>query len=143
VEGFLDAIPGCLRSNNSGFSIADIGELLSWEDEDEQMSQRIVQLFASCVDADRMGMTARRQHAIWEILNALMFKRVKADLPEPASKILRQLAQDHDAADGGDGIHYERLDLTGPSREDLDVAKRTLGELCRCLDSKKFSDSAQ
>ncbi|KAI9435051.1 hypothetical protein H4582DRAFT_700327 [Lactarius indigo] len=33
--------------------------------------------------------------------------------------------------------------LTDPSHEDLDVAKKTLGELCNGLDSKKFSDFAQ
>ncbi|KAI9454473.1 hypothetical protein BJY52DRAFT_724952 [Lactarius psammicola] len=222
VEAFLDAVPGYLRSDNNGSHIADIGELLSGENEDDQLSQRIVQLFASCIDADgRMDKTARRRRAItcaraiWEISNAFMSKRVKVDLPEPASKILRLLAQDHDAAVAfaalstiailerallehlqdsqnsrdlnrrreiigmlaeilderdplasryhvaqPDGFQYAdaRLTavtefitgvlpliphLTDPSHEDLEVAKKTLGELCRGLDGKKFSDSAR
>ncbi|KAH9021296.1 hypothetical protein EDB85DRAFT_432625 [Lactarius pseudohatsudake] len=222
VEAFLEAIPGYLRSNNNGSHIADVGELLSREDEDVQLSQRIVQLFASCVDADgRMDKTARRRRAItcaraiWEISNAFMSKRMKVDLPESASKILRLLAHDHDAAvafaalstiailerallehlqdsqNSRDSNGYreitamlaEVLDerdplssryhvaqpggfqyadarltavtefitsalplipyLTDPSHEDLDVAKKTLEELCGGLDSKKFSDFAR
>src|SRR6266702_1900890 len=144
-----------------------------------------------------------------------MSKRVKVDLPEPASKIMQQLARGHDAAvafaapntiailkrvllehlqdsqdcrdlNGRQEIiavprrnsrrarptslcyHVARPDasqysdvhltvmtefitgvlplipnLTGPSREDLDIVKKTLDELCRCLDSKKFSDSVE
>jgi len=222
MEAFLDAIPGYLRSNNKGSHIADIGELLSGKDEDDQLSRRIVQLFASCVDADgRMDKTARRRRAItcaraiWEISNAFMSKQMKVDLPEPASKILRQLAHDHDAAVAfaalstiailerallehlqdsqnsrdlnrrweiiamlaevldeqdplssryhvaqPDGFQYAdaRLTavtefitdvlpliphLTDPSHEDLEVAKKTLGELCRGLDGKKVSDSVR
>jgi len=222
MEAFLDAIPGYLRSDDSGSHIADIGELLNGGDEDVQLSQRIVQLFASCVDADgRMDKTARRRRAITcaraigEISNAFMPKRVKVDLPEPTSKILQQLAQDHDAAvafaalstiailerallehlqdsqnsrdfngrreiiamlaeilDERDPLsaryHVAQPDafryadarltavtefitrvlpliphLTDSSHEDLDVAKKTLGELCHGLDGKKFSDSAQ
>ncbi|KAH9058077.1 hypothetical protein EDB87DRAFT_1685723 [Lactarius vividus] len=222
VEAFLDAIPGYLRSDNNGSHVADVGELLSREDEDVQLSQRIVQLFASCVDADgRMDKTARRRRAItcaraiWEISNAFMSKRMKVDLPESASKILQLLAHDHDAAvafaalstiailerallehlqdsqNSRDANRYreittmlaEVLDerdplssryhvaqpggfqyadarltavtefitsalplipyLTDPSHEDLDVAKKTLEELCGGLDSKKFSDFAR
>lgn len=195
VEAFLDAIPGYLRSDDSGSHIADVRELLLVEDEDVQLSQRIVQLFASCVDADgRMDKTARRRRAItcaraiWEISNAFMSKGVKVDLPGPANRILRQLALDPDAAvacaalssiaileralDERDSpsarYHVEQPDpvqyadarmtavtefitqvlpliphLTDPSHEDLDVVKKTLGELCRGLDSKKFTDITQ
>ncbi|KAH9005865.1 hypothetical protein EDB86DRAFT_2876669 [Lactarius hatsudake] len=222
LEAFLDAIPGYLRSDDSGSHIADIGELLNVGDEDIQLSQQIVQLFASCVDADgRMDKTARRRRAItcaraiWEISNAFMSKRVKVDVPEHISKILQQLAQDHDAAvafaalstiailerafleDLQDSQSSRDLDrhremsaafakiiderdplsaryhvaqpdafqyanarlmavtefitrvlpliphLTDSPHEDLDVAKKTLEELCRSLDGKTFSDSAQ
>ncbi|KAI9460120.1 hypothetical protein BJY52DRAFT_1263070 [Lactarius psammicola] len=220
VEAFLDAIPGYLRSDDSGLHVVDIGELLNGGDEDVQLSQRIVQLFASCVDADgRMDKTARRRRAItcsraiWEISSAFMSKRVKVDLPKPTSKILQQLAQDHDAAvafaalstiailerallehlqglqDSRDfnsrqeiismlaeiQIHDERdplsaryhaaqpdvfqyadarltavtefitrvLPLIPHLTEDLDVAKKTLGELCHGLDGKEFSESVQ
>jgi hypothetical protein len=222
VEAFLDAIPGYLQSNDSGSHIADIGELLNVEEEGVQLSQRIVQLFASCVDADgRMEKMARRRRAItcaraiWEISNAFISKRVKVDLPEPASKILRQLSQDHDApvafaalstiailerallehlqdsqnqrdlnrrqeiiatlakifdeqdplsarynVTQPDAFQYSdaRLTavtecitrvlplipyLTDPSHEELDVTKKTLWELCRGLEGKKFSVSVQ
>ena len=191
VEAFLDAIPGYLRSDDSGSHIADVRELLTLDNEDVQLSQRIVQLFASCVDADGSmdKMTRRRRavtcaRAIWQISNAFMSKRVKVDLPDPAGKILQQLAQDHDAAvafaalstlailerapDGRDArsarYHVAQPDadtrlaavtdfithilpliphLTDPSHEDLDVAKKTLSELCRGLDGGKFSDSVQ
>ena len=110
LEAFLDAIPGYLRSDNSGTHISDISELLQEEEEDVQLGQRIVQLYASCVSADgRMDKVARRRRAItcsraiWEIShgfmsNKFMSKRVKVDLPEPANKVLRQLAQDCDSA---------------------------------------------
>ena len=104
IEAFLDAIPGYLQANDSGSHAADIGELLNAEDEDVQLSQWIVQLFASCVDADgRMDKTVRRRRAItcaraiWEISKAFISNRVRVELPEHASKILRQLSQDHDA----------------------------------------------
>ena len=190
VEAFLDAIPGYLRSDDSGSHIADIRELLIVEDEEVQLSQRIVQLFTSCVDADgRMDKTARRRRAItcaravWQISNALMSKQIKMDLPETASKILRQLAEDHDPPIAfaalstlailerdeqdllsarhpvaqSDALQHTdaRLTavtefitsvlpliphLTDPSNEDLDIAKKTLGELCCGLDGKKFTD---
>ncbi|KAH9048803.1 hypothetical protein EDB84DRAFT_1455772 [Lactarius hengduanensis] len=222
MEAFLDAIPGYLRSDDSGSHIVDIGELLNGGYEDIQLSQQIGQLFASCVDADgRMDKTARRRRAItcaraiWEISNAFMSKRVKVDMPEPISRILQQLAQDHDAAvafaalstiaileralleDLQDSQGSRDLDrrremfaafakslderdplsarydvaqpdafqyadarltavtefitrvlpliphLTDSPHEDLDVAKKTLEELCHGLDGKKFSDSAQ
>lgn len=195
VEAFLDAIPGYLRSDDSGSHIADIRELLPVEDEDVQLSQRIVQLFASCVDADgRMDKAARRRRAItcaraiWEISNAFMSKGVMVNLPGPANKVLRQLALDPDAAvafaalssiaileralDGRDppSARYPVVQpdtvqsadarltavtefithilpliphLTDPSHEDLDVAKKTLSELCRGLDGKKFTDITQ
>ncbi|KAH9177094.1 hypothetical protein EDB89DRAFT_1938138 [Lactarius sanguifluus] len=224
VEAFLDAIPGYLRSDDSGSHIADIGELLNGGDEDIQLSRQIVQLFASCVDADgRMDKTARRRRAITcarairEMSNAFMSKRVKVDMPEYISKILQQLAQDHDAAvafaalstiaileralledlQDSQSSREQDLDrrramfvafakilnerdplspryhvaqpdafqyadarltavtefitrvlpliphLTDSPHEDLDVAKKTLEELCHGLDGKKFSDSAQ
>lgn len=195
VEAFLDAIPGYLRSDDSGTHIADIRELLLVEDEDVQLNQRIVQIFASCVDADgRMDTTARRRRAItcaraiWEISNKFMSKGVKVDLPGPADKVLRQLTKDPDAAvafaalsttaileralDGRDQptarYHVAQPDmvqyadarltaatefitdvlpliphLTDPSHEDLDVAKKTLDELCRGLNGRKFTDITQ
>ncbi|KAF8272415.1 hypothetical protein EI94DRAFT_1718601 [Lactarius quietus] len=193
VEAFLDAIPGYLQSDDSGSHIADIRELLITEDENIQLSQRIVQLFASCVDADgRMDKTVRSRRAItcaraiWEISNAFMSKRVNVQLPDPASKILRQLSHDHDAAVAFAALStiaileraldeqgplsaryhvvqpdaFQNVDarltavtefithvlpliphLTDPCHEDVDVAKKTLGELCRGLDGKKFTDS--
>ena len=195
VEAFLDAIPGYLRSDDSGSHVADIRELLLVEDEDVQLNQRIVQIFASCVDADgRMDTTARRRRAItcaraiWEISNTFMSKGVKVDLPGPANKVLRQLTQDPDAAvafaalstiaileralDGRDQptarYHVAQPDtveyadarltavtefitdvlpliphLTDPSHEDLNVAKKTLDQLCRGLDGRKFTDITQ
>ncbi|KAI0291172.1 hypothetical protein B0F90DRAFT_406678 [Multifurca ochricompacta] len=67
VEAFLDAIPGYLQTGDgSGSHVADIGMLLNEEeDENAQLSRRIVQLFASCVDADgRMDKAVRRRRAI-------------------------------------------------------------------------------
>lgn len=92
VEAFLDAIPGYLRSDDSGSHIVDVGELLNGEDEGVRLSRPNVQLFASCVSADgRMDETTCRcraitsARAIWETSNALMSnKRVKVNLPEPA-----------------------------------------------------------
>ena len=167
VEAFLDAIQGCLRSDNSGSNITDIRELLSGEDEDDQLLQRIVQLFASCDDADAMDMTARRQRAItcaraiWEISNALMSERAPGDYcyARRNSRRVRPTSLCYYVAQP-DAFQYSDVhltvmtefitgvlplipNLTGPSRKDLDVAKKTLGELCRCLDNKKFSDSAE
>ena len=224
VEGFLDAIPGYLQSNDSESHIADIGELLNAKDEDIQLSRRMVLLFASCVDADgRMDKTVRRRRAItcaraiWEISKAFLSNRIKVDLPEHASQILQQLSQDHDptvafaarstiailertllehfqqSQNNQDfkrrgevismlaGIFDERdllseryhvtqpddfrysdarltavtdfIDrvlplipqLTDPSHEELNAAKKTLAELCHDLDGKKskFSESVQ
>ena len=43
---------GYLQSDDSGSHVADIGEILNAEDEVVQLGQWIVQLLASCVDAD-------------------------------------------------------------------------------------------
>jgi hypothetical protein len=71
--------------------------------EEPHLGQRIVRLFASCVDLDRrMDSDARRRRAItcaraiWEISRAFLSEGVRVDLLESASIILQRLSHDHD-----------------------------------------------
>lgn len=103
LETFLDAIPGYLqRGDNRGTRVANIGSLLG---EEANLGQRIVQLFASCIDTDRrMDSDARQRRAItcaraiWEITGAFISVDVMVDLPKSTCGILQRLSEDHDPA---------------------------------------------
>ncbi|KAI0259470.1 hypothetical protein BC834DRAFT_974274 [Gloeopeniophorella convolvens] len=106
LEPFVDAIPGYLRSGDDrGSHVADIGGLLEADEEDVQLSQRIAQLLATCVDADgRMDKSARRRRAIicaraiWEIIRAFLSRNLPVDPPAATCRTLQQLSHDHDPA---------------------------------------------
>jgi hypothetical protein len=107
VETFLDAIPGYLwPGDNLGTRVANIGSLfINVTGEEPHLGQRIVRLFASCVDLDRrMDSDARQRRAItcaraiWEISRAFLSEGVRVDLLESASITLHRLSHDHDRA---------------------------------------------
>ncbi|KAI0247725.1 107-domain-containing protein [Lactifluus subvellereus] len=80
LETFLDAIPGYLWPGDSlGTRVANIGSVFDVTGEEANLGQRIVQLFASCINTDRrMDSDARRRRAItcaraiWEITRAFL-----------------------------------------------------------------------
>ncbi|KAI0247723.1 hypothetical protein BJV78DRAFT_1242785 [Lactifluus subvellereus] len=106
LETFLDAIPGYLWPGDSlGTRVANIGSLFDVTGEEANLGQRIVQLFASCINTDRrMDSDARRRRAItcaraiWEITRAFLSVGVVVDLPKSACSILQGLSKDHDPA---------------------------------------------
>jgi Family of unknown function (DUF6535) len=110
LETFVEAIPSYLRGisdPDQHIRVENIGSLLEVTKENEQVGLRlrIVQLLASCIDADgRMDKAARRQRAItcaravWEISRVFPSAGLSVDLPESACKTLHRLSQDHDPA---------------------------------------------